>query len=86
MCSELHRNVETLAEMTSAVGEYIQRVTDCNFKYLRLNLMAGADFITTDFIEPDNQAAKTAKILWMGNLVITNRRRCGVLFSITAPA
>jgi hypothetical protein len=31
-----------------------------NVKYLRLQLMAGADFITTDFVTPDNQAAKSA--------------------------
>jgi hypothetical protein len=57
-----------------------------NTKYLRLQLMSGADFITTDFITPDNQAAKTAKILWMGNLICTARRRQGTLHTITAPA
>lgn len=57
-----------------------------NFKYLRLQLMMGADFITTDFVTPDNQAAKTAKLLWMGNLICSARRRQGTLFSITAPA
>jgi len=57
-----------------------------NFKYLRLAIMKGMDFVTTDFIEPDNQAAKTAKILFMGNLICTSRRRQGTLFSITAPA
>ncbi len=57
-----------------------------NFKYLKLNIMAGMDFITTDFIEPDNQAAKVAKILYMGNIVCTARRRQGTLYSITAPA
>ena len=57
-----------------------------NAKYLRLQLMSGADFITTDFITPDNQAAKTAKILWMGNLICSARRRQGTLHTITAPA
>jgi hypothetical protein len=57
-----------------------------NTKYLRLKLMSGADFITTEFVTPDNQAAKTAKILWMGNLCCTARRRQGTLYSITAPA
>lgn len=57
-----------------------------NFKYLKLHMMAGMDFITTDFIEPDNQAAKVAKILFMGNLVCTARRRQGTLSGITAPA
>jgi len=65
-------------------------ITDCvyfiNTKYFKLCVQAGADFITTDFIEPDNQAAKVAKILWMGQLESSNRRRLGTLHGITAPA
>lgn len=57
-----------------------------NFSHLKLGVMAGMDFVTTDFIEPDNQAAKTAKILFMGNLFCVARRRQGTLYSITAPA
>lgn len=57
-----------------------------NFRHLKLGIMQGVDFMTTDFIEPDNQAAKTAKILFMGNLFCVARRRQGTLFSITAPA
>ena len=57
-----------------------------NSKYLRLQIMSGADFVTTPFVEPENQAAKTAKILFMGNLTCTARRRQGTLYSITAPA
>lgn len=57
-----------------------------NFRHLQLKVMQGVDFMTTDFIEPDNQAAKTAKILFMGNLCCVARRRQGTLFSITAPA
>ena len=57
-----------------------------NFDHLKLGIMKGMDFITTDFIEPDNQAAKTAKILFMGNLFCVARRRQGSLNAITAPA
>jgi len=57
-----------------------------NTKYFYLMTMAQGDFVTTDFIEPDNQAAKTAKILWMGQMACDNRRRCGTLHGITAPA
>lgn len=57
-----------------------------NTKYFQLCTYNGGDFVTTDFIEPDNQAAKVAKILWFGNLVCSNRRRCGTLHGITAPA
>ena len=57
-----------------------------NTKYFKLTTHSNGDFKTTDFIEPDNQAAKVAKILWMGNLECNNRRRCGTLHGITAPA
>lgn len=57
-----------------------------NTKYLQLVMHPEGDFITTDFIEPDNQAAKVAKILFLGQLICTNRRRCGTLHGITAPA
>jgi hypothetical protein len=57
-----------------------------NTKYFYLATVAGGDFVTTDFIEPDNQAAKVAKILWMGQLMADNRRRLGTLHGITAPA
>jgi hypothetical protein len=57
-----------------------------NTKYLKLCIHPRLDFQTTDFIEPDNQAAKTAKILFMGNLVCSNRRRTGTLHGLSAPA
>lgn len=57
-----------------------------NTQYLKITMMAGADFVTTDFIEPDNQAAKVAKILAMLNMECNNRRRVGTLHGITAPA
>ena len=57
-----------------------------NTAYFKLVLMVGADFITTPFVTPENQVAKVAKILWMGNLICDNRRRCGVIHTITAPA
>jgi hypothetical protein len=57
-----------------------------NTDFLKLRVHRNRDFITTDFIEPDNQDAKVAKILWMGQLECTNRRRVGTLHGITAPA
>jgi len=57
-----------------------------NTKYFKLVTHSGGDFVTTEFIEPDNQAAKVAKILWMGQLECSNRRRVGTLHGITAPA
>ncbi len=57
-----------------------------NTKSLKLETYSNADFVTTDFVEPDNQAAKVAKILWAGNMTCDNRRRNGTLHGITAPA
>lgn len=57
-----------------------------NNKYFKLCIMTGADFAPTEFQKPDNQAARVAQLLWMGNLVTTNRRRLGVLHGITAPS
>ena len=57
-----------------------------NTKYFRLSIHPSLDFKTTDFIEPDNQAAKVAKIIFMGNQTCSNRRRVGTLSNITAPA
>ena len=37
------------------------------------------DFITTDFVRPENQDAKVAQILWMGAITCNNRRKLGVL-------
>lgn len=41
------------------------------------------DFITTDFVRPENQDAKVAQILWMGAVGVNNRRKNGVLYSIS---
>jgi hypothetical protein len=40
------------------------------------------DFITTDFVRPENQDAKVAQVMWMGATTISNRRKLGVLSSI----
>ena len=40
------------------------------------------DFITTDFVRPENQDAKVAQVMWMGASTVNNRRKLGVLSSI----
>lgn len=40
------------------------------------------NIITTPFVEPENQNAKTAKILFMGNSIVTNMRKHGVASNI----
>ena len=47
--------------------------------YIELVIDAMTDMITTDFVRPENQDAKTAQILLMGNLVLSNRARQGLL-------
>lgn len=51
---------------------------------LKLVTSKGTNFITTPFIKPDNQDAKSAQILWAGQLVSDNIRRLGKLTGITA--
>jgi hypothetical protein len=51
-----------------------------NTKFYKLVIDSSTDFVTTPFIEPENQTAKTAKILFMGNATISNPRKCGVTY------
>ena len=57
-----------------------------NTDFLKIQVHPEGDYQTGDWIEPDNQAAATMKILWKGNLECNNRRRQGVVSAITAPA
>ena len=41
------------------------------------------DFITTDFVRPENQDAKVAQVMWMGAVTSNNRRKLGRLSSIS---
>jgi hypothetical protein len=41
------------------------------------------DIVTTPFVEPENQTAKTAKILFMGQAYCSNLRKLGVLGGIS---
>jgi hypothetical protein len=53
-----------------------------NTKFYKLVIDSQTDFITTPFIEPENQTAKTAKVLFMGNTTLSNPRKCGVAYGI----
>jgi len=57
-----------------------------NFKYLKFETYDGADFVASEVVKPDNQAARVGQYLWMGQLTCNNRRRLGTLHGITAPA
>ena len=49
-----------------------------NTKFYKLIIDKETDFITTPFVEPENQTAKTAKVLFMGNTIVNNPRKLGV--------
>lgn len=55
-----------------------------NSQYINLCVHRDANFSTGKFIEPENQDATTAKILFQGNLTTNNRRMHGKLTGITA--
>jgi hypothetical protein len=51
---------------------------------IKLVTSKGTNFLTTKFVVPANQDAKTAQILWAGQLASDNIRRLGSLTGITA--
>ena len=53
-----------------------------NSNFYNLVIDSETDIVTTPFIEPENQTAKTAKILFMGNAAVSNMRKLGVLYAI----
>jgi hypothetical protein len=53
-----------------------------NTKFLELVVDSQTDFITTPFVRPENQDARTAQVLFMGELTCSNMRKQGVLASI----
>ena len=55
-----------------------------NTRFMKLVNDAETDFITTPFVVPENQTAKVAKCLWMGNLTCNNLRKIGVLYGLSS--
>ena len=51
---------------------------------LQFVVHSDADWTIGKFQEPTDQDMRTAKVIWMGNLVALNRRRMGKLTGITA--
>ena len=54
-----------------------------NTNFYKLVIDSETDIVVTPFVEPENQTAKTAKILFMGNAVTGNLRKLGVLYGIS---
>jgi hypothetical protein len=61
-----------------------QQVTFLNSSYLNLAVHKDANLSTGKFIEPEDQDATSAKILFMGNLTTNNRRMHGRVTGVTA--
>lgn len=55
-----------------------------NSKYLNWYVHQDADFATSDFVKPENQDARVAQVLIMGELCVSNNARQGVLQGLTA--
>jgi hypothetical protein len=53
-----------------------------NSKFYKLIIDSQTDIVTTPFVTPENQTAKVAKILFMGNAVVSNLRKHGVGYEI----
>ncbi len=53
-----------------------------NSKFLQVKYDSETNFITTPFTTPENQDARSAKVLWIGTVGTNNRRKHGVLDDI----
>ncbi len=53
-----------------------------NSKFYKLIIDSQTDIVTTPFVSPENQTAKVAKILFMGNAIVSNLRKHGVGYEI----
>jgi hypothetical protein len=55
-----------------------------NSNHMKLVAHKDANFETTDFVKPENQDARVAQILWMGNLTCNRRKSFSLLDGRTA--
>jgi hypothetical protein len=53
-----------------------------NTRFMKLIFDTESEFIVTPFVTPENQTARTAKVLAMGNLTCDNMRKIGVCYDI----
>ncbi len=54
-----------------------------NTNFMKLCIDRQTDFATTEFVTPENQTARTAKVLFMGNLTSSNQRKHGACYAIS---
>jgi len=63
-------------------GTYPGTAWFVNTKFMKLVMDSQSDFVTTPFQEPENQTAKSAKVLFMGQMTCSNMAKQGVLYGI----
>jgi hypothetical protein len=68
---------------TGTAAQTYDTIFMINTKFYKLYIDAESDFVTTAFVEPENQTAKTAKILFMGNAGVTNMRKHGMAAEVS---
>lgn len=71
------------AALLSGAANYAGTAFFLNTKFFKLVIDKQTDFVTTPFIEPENQTAKTAKVLFMGQTSANNMRKLGVCYAIS---
>jgi len=80
---EVCPDVTTNAEVVDGVGTFaLSTQYFINSSCMECVYDSETNFITTPFVTPENQDARTAKILWMGAVGTSNRRKLGVLKGI----
>lgn len=55
-----------------------------NTKHMKLVVHSEANFKTTPFVKPENQDAKVAQILFMGNLTCDRRKSFAKMYNVTS--
>lgn len=60
------------------------RIYFLNLNYLQFVIGEGKEFMTTDFMRPENQDAEVANVILYCNMTVANRSRQGVIYSATA--
>lgn len=73
---------------SSAIVEFDPNCPDgelymLNSEYMGFVVHSDADFKMGEFKEPIDQDVRSAKVIWMGNTITTNRRRLGKLTGIS---
>lgn len=80
---EVVPDTETNASVVDGIGTVtVSTIFMINSETWEFITDAQTDFITTDFVRPENQDARVAQILWMGAIGVNNRRKNGVLYGI----